>query len=273
MKLTYALAVSLAVIASTALATRSASAQDYTAIVDNASGTPGSELSIAFRLEVAPGVESLGGFSFSFLCPDDMLIPIAVEPAAAMTELNGGTGPTFLHVDTFSSPGGTGISCGTVFSITGVDSLPAGQHHALNMIWEISAAASTGTTSTIEYCNCLGNPIVDSIVVDSSGTSHVPAFVIGEVDIVDSLAYIRSDSNVDGTFNIADPVHLLGYLFLQGPGPCLDAMDANADGNVNLPDALYMLSAHNGTGPLPSTPFPECGTMESLGCDSFDACP
>jgi hypothetical protein len=56
--------------------------------------------------------------------------------------------------------------------------------------------------------------------------------------------FLRGDSNMDGVFNIADPIHTLNYLFKQGPPPeCMDAADTNDDGYVDLSDAVTSLLA------------------------------
>ena len=53
----------------------------------------------------------------------------------------------------------------------------------------------------------------------------------------------RGDANNDGVVNVADPIALLGYLFLGGAAPsCLDAADANDDGVLNIEDPIGMLN-------------------------------
>ena len=57
--------------------------------------------------------------------------------------------------------------------------------------------------------------------------------------------FMRGDINVDGVFDISDPVYTLGALFTPG-------------------------------SPQPSAPFPNCGidpTADSLNCASFNPCP
>lgn len=74
-------------------------------------------------------------------------------------------------------------------------------------------------------------------------------------------SFTRGDSNGDGSYNIADAVFILGFLFSSGPGPCLDAMDVNDDGANNIADAVFALDNLFGTaGTMPPAPFPACGT-------------
>jgi len=54
--------------------------------------------------------------------------------------------------------------------------------------------------------------------------------------------FLRGDSNMDGIVNIADPIHTLNYLFLNGVDPrCLDAADTNDDEAVDMSDSIYTL--------------------------------
>ena len=39
-------------------------------------------------------------------------------------------------------------------------------------------------------------------------------------------------------YNIADPIHVLGYLFRAGAASCLDAADVNDDGVLDVSDGV-----------------------------------
>ncbi|MEM7234215.1 MAG: sulfatase, partial [Planctomycetota bacterium] len=71
----------------------------------------------------------------------------------------------------------------------------------------------------------------------------------------------RGDCNVDGVFDLSDPVKTLISLFTGGsPLPCDDACDANDDGFVNISDAVTALDAlFRGGGPLPFPAGGACG--------------
>src|SRR4029453_672754 len=85
---------------------------------------------------------------------------------------------------------------------------------------------------------------------------------------VDSLKFIRCDTNRDGDVNISDPVWLLNELFHGGPpSPCAIARDCNNDGEVNITDAIYALLYLFGGGPTPALPFPECGSVDGTTSD------
>ncbi|MEM7166935.1 MAG: Kazal-type serine protease inhibitor domain-containing protein [Planctomycetota bacterium] len=82
--------------------------------------------------------------------------------------------------------------------------------------------------------------------------------------------FVRGDCNDDGSFNIADPVYTLNYLFNSGPSNCLAAMDGNDDESVNVADAVSFLThLFGGTGTFPPAPHPNCGpdpTVGTLSC-------
>ncbi|MEM7164189.1 MAG: VCBS repeat-containing protein [Planctomycetota bacterium] len=94
----------------------------------------------------------------------------------------------------------------------------------------------------------------------------------------DDVEHRRGDCNLDGGVDIADPIHLLSFLFSGGGQPsCDDACDANDDGSMNLADAVSVLMALFGspTVPLPA-PGLTCGsdaTIDAFACVSYSACP
>ena len=87
----------------------------------------------------------------------------------------------------------------------------------------------------------------------------------------------RGDCNHDGSFNIADAVFLLAYLFSQGTEPaCEDSCDGNDDGSINIADAIYKLATLFGGGPNPPDPYGDCGedpTGDPLECLEYNFCP
>lgn len=95
------------------------------------------------------------------------------------------------------------------------------------------------------------------------------------------VSFIRGYCNGDGSFNIADAVLLLAYLFPNGPVPqldCLDACDCNDDGSLNIADAVCFLGALFGQPATPPvSPHPDCGSdptdSDPLDCATFSSCP
>jgi polyhydroxybutyrate depolymerase len=88
----------------------------------------------------------------------------------------------------------------------------------------------------------------------------------------------RGDDNGDGSVDIGDPIHNLGYLFGTGASICLDAQDTNDDGSVDIGDPVYHLSFQFTGGPMPPAPFGTCGvdpTDDTLNanCSEYPGCP
>ncbi|MBI4601424.1 MAG: lamin tail domain-containing protein [Planctomycetes bacterium] len=83
---------------------------------------------------------------------------------------------------------------------------------------------------------------------------------------------LRGDCDADGTIDIADPIRLLFASFAGASVPCLSACDANGDGSTGgVSDALHLLRYLFLQGPAPVAPFPDCGppslaTDPVLGC-------
>ncbi|MEM7167834.1 MAG: Kazal-type serine protease inhibitor domain-containing protein [Planctomycetota bacterium] len=77
--------------------------------------------------------------------------------------------------------------------------------------------------------------------------------------------FIRGDVNDDGSYNIADPVSILGVLFQMQPNNCENAMDSNDDDSVNIADAVHSLTALFAMGPQPPAPHPTCGQDATPG--------
>ncbi|MEM7261712.1 MAG: hypothetical protein AAF488_06945 [Planctomycetota bacterium] len=109
--------------------------------------------------------------------------------------------------------------------------------------------------------------------IDSGNLLIIPGAMILEA-VTTLPLFVRGDANVDGSFNIADPITALGHLFQGNAVSCELALDANADDNLDIGDPIFLLSAIFSGGPLPAAPHPDCGTDPSatLTCASFDVC-
>ncbi|MGE3165550.1 MAG: hypothetical protein AB7O52_11635 [Planctomycetota bacterium] len=93
--------------------------------------------------------------------------------------------------------------------------------------------------------------------------------------------FVRGYCNPDSSFNIADAIALLAFLF-PGVVPatlgCPDACDCNDDGSLNIADAVCLLGALFGQpAMLPGAPHPNCGPdptePDALDCAAFTQCP
>jgi hypothetical protein len=72
--------------------------------------------------------------------------------------------------------------------------------------------------------------------------------------------FIRGDCNNDATFNIADVIFHLFWLFASGPPPpCQNACDFDSGLSSDVADAVMMLSTLFNSGGPPAPPWPSCG--------------
>lgn len=88
--------------------------------------------------------------------------------------------------------------------------------------------------------------------------------------------FVRGDVNADGQLDIADPVELIEYLFLEGLVECEDRGDTNDDGALDIADPVRLLGYLFSGAAAPAAPFPGCwwdGTVDGLGCDEPGQCP
>ena len=92
----------------------------------------------------------------------------------------------------------------------------------------------------------------------------------------ESPAFLRGDSNGDGSIDISDGISILGYLFLGEEEPaCLDASDSDDSGEVDLSDGILLFNFLFLGGNPPGAAGPSCQmdkTRDSLGCAESPAC-
>ncbi len=122
--------------------------------------------------------------------------------------------------------------------------------------------------------------VIDELTVqwtNGATTTLTSVAVDQQLTITYAIAeFKRGDVNVDGASDIADPIYLLDSMFSSGPAPaCESASDVNDDAMVNIADVVALLAGIF-EGAAIADPYSNCGvdpTADSLGCDSFSACP
>lgn len=130
-----------------------------------------------------------------------------------------------------------------------------------------------------------GSPAIDAGSVEMAAERDVDGKLrecgqapdIGIYEICENRnLFVRGDVNGDGRTNLADPIALLDYLYVDAAAPgCLDAADANNDGRLQLSDPIYILSFLFNNGQPFVSPHPECGRdteRDALDCKRFDPC-
>lgn len=215
------------------------------------------------------------GLSYG-ICHDSALVTaLTLSEGADVQALNGGLGPEFGVLNVLSD----GVTQALVPAFMQIVTLPAGTNELAIATYE--GVGAPGNTANLDFCNTLTDGVTPPVAVSftcSGGATFGPATSSGSVEILDGVVFIRGDCNVDGSFNVADAVNLLGLLFGGGnTTTCEDACDGNDDGSRDIGDAVYMLGNLFSMGDPPPAPHPGCGvdpTMDLLGCVAGPAaCP
>jgi hypothetical protein len=154
--------------------------------------------------------------------------------------------------------------------------IQAGTHRLLQVCFTKKAGAPVGGCAAIDFASCLklrGLPVGNIVVVEGPAGigQSVPLAATGLRWCGDRFR--RGDANLDGRFDMGDPITILLHLFAGGTGfeKCMDAADANDDGDVNISDAVYLIDWRYKSDDPPPQPFPSCDEDPTPG-DGFTIC-
>ncbi|MFN0060051.1 MAG: PQQ-dependent sugar dehydrogenase [Planctomycetota bacterium] len=238
----------------------------------NASGAPGQTGVAQFVAGTFP--EVVNGYSVALDFNEAVLSVSAVDLTGTVA-----LGADFFAPNFNNAPGQGWLTAGVVIDISPpiVDTLAPGVDQPLvRSLFTVAPGAVIGSSSTLTITT-IGNPAVVPIFSVGTGIGEVPNLVSGVFNIAGGALFRRGDSNVDGLFNIADPVYTLNFLFSAGTAlSCADAGDSNDDGTLNIADPVHSLAAQFSAGPMPPSPHPGCGsdpTADALTCGAYAACP
>jgi hypothetical protein len=148
-----------------------------------------------------------------------------------------------------------------------------------------AAQGAVDQTATLRFQGGLigWDPAIPFDLVIGAGGNSAPVcnFNAARVDVVFRSSgppeFRRGDANADGRVDIADPIWILGELFLGGSTTeCPDAADANDDGAENASDAIFLFDYLFLDGlRTPPAPGPRvCGpdpTEDGLDCPRTQA--
>jgi hypothetical protein len=172
-----------------------------------------------------------------------------------------------------------GLTIAWLNPVSGNQLMAPGTHELVKICFAPAEGAEPDTCSALRFTACLGpqEAPIRNVVTDASGKSVALPTANGTVCIGEELEFRRGDANSDGSFDISDPIGILGCLFLGTDCTrCADASDANDDGTVNIADPTYLLHWRFLGGPAPPSPFSACGrdpTVDAVDeCESFPIC-
>jgi hypothetical protein len=126
--------------------------------------------------------------------------------------------------------------------------------------------------------DCLGpqGGLVENRLYGENDASWVLCTEPGEV-CANRVAFRRGDPNEDGRSNLGDVLRILICVFRDEECPrCYDSADANDDDDLDVADPVYLLWWRFVDGPPPLAPFTACGVdptdEDSLGCAGYEPC-
>lgn len=254
----------------------------YVLRLTDAVGAPGSEQAVAVILDSVSGTlgapNNLTGLSLGVCHDVALLAALDLEVGSALATIHNGNPPDFFATE-LNPQGAAGWTLGVVIALHGNSTLAPGVGHEL-ISARYDLAGPPDSLAELQFCNTLGFPSVQTLVVQPGGVSAIPVQVAGQVSI-QAFGFNRGDCDGDGDFQLSDMVFLLANLFPQGGAiatpPCSSACDTNDDDSLDLADAIAGLLALFGqpSTPLP-TPYPDCGfdpTPGSLDCAQETLCP
>ena len=270
-----------AVIAATIYFSATVSGQNLIHVDDN-TAIPGSTVDVTVRLNNLSPVQgyqcalSWDSNIFTFNQVNTNGLDIETELAPFQVEFF-----TFTNDDQFS-PGIGWAACAAIFDFS-----PPFGGQLLNPGTDVSIAlfqfmttpdnALVGSCSEIIPVNTMGHPVIQNVLT-IGGLSQIPELESGNICFIDSVAFIRGDSNDDGSLNLADAIFLIGYFFGGGnQPPCRSSANTNGDAVVDIGDVIFVINHQFLAGPQPSAPYPNCGADPAgeagIGCEIYSHCP
>ena len=199
-------------------------------------------------------------------------------------------GPTYTVMVHVVNTGGTTTEAITVTidELTSGSATPGADYPSFGSATLVFPAGSTDGSALplligpVDDLAVEGPETIDMAIVATSGASSVigtnatHTVTLIDDDVPGGLEFLRADVNQDGSFDIADPIRLLGALFSNLPVTCDQAMDVNDDEAVDIADAIAALGNLFSGAPDPAVPFGACGvdpTVGTLPCGAHAACP
>ncbi|MFQ5655649.1 MAG: hypothetical protein ACE5GW_13085 [Planctomycetota bacterium] len=224
---------------------------------------PGSTAVVPVSLTINTGAN---GFSGGVTHDPSILTLLSVDQGADLLATQGGTGAQ-VFLANLSPAGGVGFTIGCLIDLLPPFELlaPGVNLEVMLASYQVADLATPGSTP-LQFTGLLGNPPVDILLVLESN-EVIPTVTNGAVTILATL-FIRADCTGDGVLNLVDVVRCLEIAFGLVATECPDVADVDDDGLLDIPDAMHLLNYLYMNGPVVPAPFPLCG-----GDASADALP
>lgn len=263
--------LAVCVLGCTAFAEATSGANPYQLQVGQATAAFGDTVTVGIELSNSGGgsIEEL----WVGVCTDWMgLEPLSMFYTSGLAQLNGGQGPEFF-TSNVDPVGGSGVTCGAIFSFSGSASLDSGfAGSVLEMSYEVQGVP-VGGVFHLTPCNSLG--VTTGVTV--GGTLLPVQATPGMVTYSSAplVAFVRGDSDGDGAVDLADAIQLLGWITGGGEPGCWTAADVNGDMRIDISDPIALLGYLFASELPPVAPFPGCGTDPNsvFTCMTYSACP
>ncbi len=157
------------------------SAQDAVLTITDQAGAPGETVSSSVLLDNNTG-QDLTGWSFG-VCnvPGELTISAIASGNTALT-INGGGPVEFESLDLFAG----GMTHAVVISFMVDNLLPVGSGYELANL-SVDLDGADGTSPQLCFCDTLGTPPVEALVVDTVASGIVPIQNCGTFDIAEPL--------------------------------------------------------------------------------------
>ncbi|MEM7262205.1 MAG: hypothetical protein AAF488_09460, partial [Planctomycetota bacterium] len=217
----------------------------------------------------------ISGLSIAFTYDPSLLEVTGVTQSSALTAID----PDFVEAAVLEDGGAPtgGVTIGVIVDFTLTPPLfeAASETEAFTVELATNPAGATETSTTIFFEDGVHGPFPIDNFVTIGTDSYYAVQSPGIISLETGNLFRRSDTNGDGSTDIADAVFDLTYQFQSGATFCLKAHDSNDDGAVDIADSVYTLNYLFQSGPEPVTPFGACGsdpTDDSLTCDGYPSC-